>query len=68
MDDLGVRPKDDLQNDPGDRPLDGLVDDLLDDLGNHGANPRPYFWLRNILELRHLGRDDSFGCNERLNG
>ena len=75
IDDLGVRLQDDLQDDRGDRPLDGplddlgndLLDDLVDDLRNHGTNPRPFACPRNFPGLRHLGRGDSFGCDERLN-
>jgi len=70
MDDLGVNLKDDLKNDPGDRPLDGpgndLLNDPIDDLRNHGANPRPFARLRNFPGFRHLRRCDSFGCSERL--
>jgi hypothetical protein len=67
IDDHGVRLKDDLHNDLGDRPLDGLGDDLMGDPWNHHANPRPYFWPRNLTVFWHLGDSDSFGSNEGLN-
>jgi hypothetical protein len=39
----------------------------VDNLRNHGPNPRPCAWLHNLPVFRHLGDGDSFGCNERLN-